>query len=259
MRPWTGATPAVAVMCALLGACLGCSGPAASGPSVDAGPEGNFALHFNGTTDYATTGTAGFPSGRVPQTISLWVRYSNATTTQIFVSLRRDFASGVRIGIHDGTVGAWTVYAGRTLVDAPVLPAAGVWHHVAYVFDLPDGGASNTLYVDGVVSATSTVVPDELTPVASWFGSYDGTTEPFAGDLDEIRIWHVARTSDEVLDDMQGIVSPRAPGLVAYFDCNAINGTRLPDNSGNGNDATLGGGDPLYMPTLVPSDVPPAM
>jgi hypothetical protein len=46
---------------------------------------------------------------------------------------------------------------------------------------------------------------------------------------------------------------------MAYFDCNAIEGTRLPDQSGNGNDATLGGGILAYMPTLVPSDVPSAL
>jgi hypothetical protein len=33
-------------------------------------------------------------------------------------------------------------------------------------------------------------------------------------------------------------------------------GTRMPDLSGNGNDATLGGGNPSYMPTLA-ADVPP--
>lgn len=109
------------------------------------------------------------------------------------------------------------------------------------------------------MSATSTATPDDLTPVAWWIGSLDGTDESFAGDIDEIRIWSIARTGDEVAEEMLGQVSAEEPGLVAYFNCNAIHGTRVPDESGNGNDATLGGGDPRYMPTLVPSDVPPAM
>jgi hypothetical protein len=237
--------------------CLGCSGRAAR--TADAGPVGNFALHFNGTTDYATTGTAGFPSAQRPQTISLWVRYSDATGAQAFVSLRKNFASGVQIGIHDGTIAVWTVYADRTLVAAPTIPSAGVWHHVAYVLSLPDGGGSNTLYIDGLVSATSTVTPDELTPLTSTLGALDQTSESFAGDIDEIRIWNLARTSQEVVQEMRGEVGPQEPGLMAYFDCNEIQGTRLPDQSGNGNDATLGSGIPAYMPTLVPSDVPSAL
>jgi hypothetical protein len=239
---------------------LGCSGSSALPPPLDAGATGNFALHFNGTTDYATTGTAGFPSGRLPQTLSLWVRYSDATGTQTFVALRQSFASGVEVGLRDGTIAVWTVFGGSTLVEAPKLPSAGVWHHVAYVFDLAsDGGYSNTLYIDGAVSATTAATPDKLTPLSSWLGSVDGTRQLYAGDMDEIRIWHLARSSDEVLQEMQGLVGSQEPGLVAYFDCDAIEGTRVPDQSGNGNDATLGGGNPAYMPTLVPSTVPPAM
>ena len=90
-------------------------------------------------------------------------------------------------------------------------------------------------------------------------GFVDGTRQLYAGDMDEIRIWHLARSSDEVLQDMQGLVGSQEPGLVAYFDCDAIEGTRVHDESGNGNDATLGGGNPAYMPTLVPSAVPPTM
>jgi hypothetical protein len=238
--------------------CLGCSGAPAS--PVDAGPPGNSALHFNGTTDYATTGTAGFPSALAPQTISLWVRYSDASSTQTFVSLRKDFASGVHLGIHDGTFAAWTVYAEHTLAAAPVIPSAGVWHHVAYVLEVSDSGAdSNMLYIDGVLSATSAATPDDRTPFTSSIGAFNQTSEAFAGDIDEIRIWNIARTSQEVGEEMRGEVNAQEPGLEAYFNCNAIVGTHVPDQSGNGNDATLGGGNPLYMPTLVPSDVPSPM
>jgi len=253
-RPARGAA-SLALVVALSPACSG----SGTSPPPDAGPTGNFALHFNGTTDYATTGTAGFPSGQVPQTISLWVRYAAADSTQTFVSLREDFASGIQVVIRDGTIAVWTVFGDVKLAEAPTPPLAGVWHHVAYVLDVPDGGYSNTLYIDGAVSATTTATPNQRTPVMSWIGSLDGTQDFFAGDLDEIRVWHLARTGEEVLEEMRGQVASKEPGLVAYFDCNVIQGTRVPDDSGNGNDATLGGGDPRYMPTLVPSDVPPAL
>jgi hypothetical protein len=87
-------------------------------------------------------------------------------------------------------------------------------------------------------------------------GSFDGLSSFYSGDLDELRIWNIARSATEVLEDMQGQVSDRASGLVAYFNFNTIQGDVVPDESGNGNNATLGGGDPSAMPTVVPSTVP---
>ncbi len=216
--------------------------------------DGALAFHAG---DFATTGTAGFPTANIPQTLSLWVQYASGSGTQVFLSLRSDFASGVNLGIRDGQVAAWPVYAGPPLVATSTLPAAGTWHHVAFVLDRSDaGGPVETLYVDGAVVATATMTPEKLTPLQSWIGSIDGTNDDFVGQVDEIRIWNEARTSAQVQDDMSGATPANAQGLVAYFDCDSIVGTRLPDASGSGNDATLGGGDPTRMPSLVPSTVP---
>jgi hypothetical protein len=216
----------------------------------------NGALEF-ATGDFATTGTAGFPTANNPQALSLWVQYATGSGTQVFLTLRSDFASGVNVGIHDGQIAAWPVYPGPVLVATSTLPAMGVWHHVAFVLDRTDaGGPLETLYVDGVAVATGAAAPDKLTPLASWIGSLDGTNDDFAGQMDEIRIWNVARTGPQIQDDMDGTTPADAPGLAAYFDCDSIHGTRVPDVSGNGNDATLGGGDPARMPSLVASTVP---
>lgn len=227
----------------------------------DASSGVNLALHFNGTSDFMTTGTAGFPTASDPQTLSMWVRSSDVSTPSVqpFIVLRRDERSGVALGIQNGTLQAWVVYGGRTLVQAATLPAAG-WHHVAYVQNpTPDGGGpASTLYIDGTQSATGPPNSTNLTPLSSWIGSFDGYGDGgfFAGDLDEIRVWAVARTPAGIVEDMQGRVDAGQPGLVAYFNCNVVCGSRVPDLSGEGNDGTLGGGDPRFMPTLVASTVP---
>jgi hypothetical protein len=196
------------------------------------------------------------------------VRYSGEADAQAFVSnpqavvsLQTDIESGVHVGIKNGEFAAWPEYERATdppLVSASSVPAMGEgWHHVAYVFDLVDGGQLNTLYVDGKEGAAREAAPNTLTPVSSFLGCSEEYADFFAGDMDEIRIWNVARTAAEVVQEMNGDVGASEPHLVAYFNCNAIqDGTRVLDNSGNGNDATLGGGDPAYMPTLVPSEVP---
>jgi hypothetical protein len=228
----------------------------ASAPDVVNLP--NHALHFDGVGDFATSGTAGFPTGSSPQTISLWVRYpplgDAGNLTQAFVVLRRDAASGIALGFRNGALAAWTIYGTKTLVQAPTLPAAGVWHHVALVLSPNDAGSEAvTLYVDGVVSASASAAPNELTPVSCWIGTLDGMTYLYAGDMDEIRVWVVARTQAQIVEEMNGEIPGPQPGLVALFDGDGIDGARLPDKSGNGNDATLGGGDPSRMPQQIPA------
>jgi hypothetical protein len=252
----------------------GCSPePAAPPPSdvaepCDASTDVDQSLHFNGVTDFMTTGTANFPTASDRQTLSMWVRPSDLVGQQTFMTLRRDVRSGVTLGIRNGNVAAWAVFGDHILVQAALTPAATAttdWHHVAYVQDMADAGMLfSTLYIDGVAVAMGDGNMNNLNPLSSWIGSFDG--EPadaissdgafFGGNLDEIRIWAVARTPAGIVEDMQGTVAAGEPGLVAYFNCRFVCGTRMPDLSGNGNDATLGGGDPQYMPTLS-ADVPP--
>jgi hypothetical protein len=234
---------------------------------ADAGPLTNHALAFNGATDYAQAGNANFVASSSPQTISLWVSFpandAGTAEEQDFISLQRDIQSGLHIGIKDGKLAAWRQYEDPKeppLVEA-TLPPAG-WHHVAYVLevDYVHHVYTNTLYINGKVIDTSTVVPNNLTPSLVFIGNsfqQSGYTNFFAGDLDEIRIWNVARTAVEVQEEMRGEVRSIEPGLVAYFNCNLIlDGGLLPDNSGNGNNALLGGGDPEDMPTLLLSNRP---
>jgi len=258
--------------CAAFGHLVGCGSATPSGPASDGGldascqtaPEPdasvvdsswavpNGALHFDGVSDYATSGTAQFPPPGGAQTIALWVQYFSSTGTQLFVGLHNDTLGGLELGLRDGTVAAWTVFGDHTLVAAPMLPAVGAWHHVAFVFD----GTTSTLYVDGVVRDSSTTPINVNTNISSWFGASDGLSEFFMGNMDEIAIWSIARTSSQVLDEMRGPLAPGQPGLAAYFNCNAICGSRVIDDSGNGNDLTLGGGDPSRSPTIVASSIP---
>jgi hypothetical protein len=221
-------------------------------------PDGDYALAFNGTTDYATTGTGGFPAGAHPQTLSFWARPARYSGTQVIVTLRRAMESGIVVGIRNGSFEAWQIYGSRTLVHAPSAPDAGAWHHVAYVFDLPDGGTGVArLYVDGAQVASASASPNARINLASWIGSLDGLSEFYAGDLDELRIWAVARTASEVHDEMAGTIADGSVGLVAYYDFNEGDPTFVPDLSGHGNNATLGGGDPAATPVRVLSDVGP--
>jgi hypothetical protein len=223
-------------------------------PPIIDGSAGGYALSFDGDNEYATAGDAGFPFVGGAQTLEMWINYASASGTQDFLVLRTDFQSGVQVGIHDGALAAWRVYADRVLVQAPTTPAAGDWHHVAYSYD----GTTHLLYLDGAEVDAQTVPADDRTPTSVWLGT-DGSGNQFKGKMDEVRVWGLTRTAAQVAADMAHTSAGAHAGLVAYwtFD-DAINGGSSIDLSGSGNTVTLGDGVASLMPTRVPSTAPVA-
>jgi hypothetical protein len=53
----------------------------------------------------------------------------------------------------------------------------------------------------------------------------------WAGVMDEVRIWKVARTPQQILDNMKVVLKPTEPGLVAYYRFNEGSGTTTNDES----------------------------
>jgi hypothetical protein len=215
----------------------------------------NLALSFDGISQYATAGNGGFPAASAVQTVEMWVNFPapSATTTADFLVMRLDLSNGVQIGIHAGALAVWRTYVDRVLAQAPTLPSANAWHHVAYSYDLK----VNTLYVDGAIADAEMTATDERTPTSVWLGTFDGTGELFAGALDEIRVWAVVRSPTEIQADMSHSAPGPADGLVAYwtFDDGGSVGRAL-DASGSGNDVTLGDGIAANMPARIPADEP---
>jgi hypothetical protein len=225
-------------------------------PPLD-GATAGYALSFDGVRQYATAGDADFAPVGGPMTIELWVNYAAPANTQDFVALRTSLPngseSGVQIGIHDGALAVWRAFVDRVLVQAPTTPPAGSWHHVAYTFD----ATTNILYVDGVPVDTNTNPTDTHTPTSAWLGTYDGYTNLFKGELDELRVWSVTRSATEIVTDMQHSSGQGDSDLVAYwtFD-DATDVGRSADLSGHGNDVTFGDGVAVLMPLRVPADIP---
>jgi hypothetical protein len=209
------------------------------------------ALSFDGAAQYASVGTAGFPFGLAPQTITLWVKPARLDGVQSLVVLRKDFQSGVQLGLQDGVLTAWRVFGGRVYAAASEPLSADTWYHVAYVYD----GATHHLYVDGVVRAVGTVEPNNRTPTTAWLGTRDGRTDLYAGRMDRVRLWSTAKSPEQIeLDRESDRADPEANVLDLSFD--EPTGLRAYDRSGRGNHATLGDGEDAWAPERVPSDRP---
>lgn len=90
----------------------------------------------------------------------------------------------------------------------------------------------------GTPTATTTTQPITL-------GNYPGDDARYQGELDEVRIWNLAKTQEQIIADAS-VTLNAGPGLVASYDFNqGVPGsdnsglTNLPDISGNGNDGAL--------------------
>lgn len=252
-------------MVLVLGACRGTQAPGSDAgllagdgltfdfpPIPDGGPAG-YALSFDGTKEYATAGDGGFAPPVAPMAVEMWIDCADVTGTQDFLALRTDFISGIEIGLHAGVLAVWRVSVDDVLVAAPSTPAPNTWHHVAYTYD----GFSHVLYIDGTAVASQTATTDKRTPTSAWLGTLDGSNNLFRGQMDEVRVWSLTRSADQVVADMRhGPVGPQS-GLGAYwtFD-DAVNGGQSVDLSGMGNTVTLGDGLASFMPIRVSSGAP---
>ncbi|MBX7227298.1 MAG: T9SS type A sorting domain-containing protein [Chitinophagales bacterium] len=137
----------------------------------------------------------------------------------------------------------------------------GLWHHIAVV----RYRKNISVYIDGnlckslLYSTTGETVTqsaywsfgggDKYTTGTTTWGNYFGMT----GDMDNVRIWNVAKTATEINElSSSTSVSPASLGLIGYWDFNDRGSQIIYDLSTSGNLATLGetldtdNSDPLY-------------
>ncbi|MEI7981668.1 MAG: LamG-like jellyroll fold domain-containing protein [Bacteroidota bacterium] len=140
-------------------------------------------------------------------------------------------------------------------VNTPQMLGLNTWYHLAGVFD----GTSLKIYVNGLLQNT-TVVSGAISPstgVVMNFGenpTFSGRY--FNGDMDEVRIWNVARTQTEIQQNMAVTLTGSEPGLTGYWTMNEGTGTITHDMTSNGNNGTLIN---MNASNWVPGFVPPGL
>lgn len=182
----------------------------------------------------------------------------------------------VRFGVGAGDAGG---DAGITLEgDTPVLD--GNWHHVACVRDAASG--TLRIYVDGSldhesapdVSTADLSFPNDGLPGGPSLAPYlvvgaekydEGPEHPsFHGDVDELRVWSVARTQAQIQASWFLVLPPDSVGLAGAWRMEEGAGTRVEDASAAHSPAgELAAGEPgngeWLSAALDPSDVAPVI
>ena len=144
----------------------------------------------------------------------------------------------------------------RTLYTAAGLIQPKTWYHVAGVVDTQEGVIR--VFINGVEVARSAFPKtamwrSELPLRIGWAHEEDKQYASFTGEIDEIRIWKVARTPAQIRNAMFTPLRGDEPGLVGYWGFEG-KGKIAIDATGNGGD---GGfiGDATRLQSELPAYV----
>lgn len=236
---------------------------------------------FNGTDDYVSKSSPSFITD-TQGTISLWVKLANNTQYSTIWGIARDVTanSEVRVDyrgddtkqlqvavIQNGTI----LFSGLTTANAITNTN---WHHIT----LTSNASTIKLYVDGIENVPNQSVLG--TNSGQWFSSATSANNftvgilkratpilPFAGKVDDIKVYNYARSVKQIVEDMLG--SPnRAVGAgggnagqpaVGYWkfdegvDNKCAGGTNDACNSGSGGSALDGAESGMAVPATSTS------
>ncbi|MDJ0569076.1 MAG: LamG domain-containing protein [Pleurocapsa sp. MO_192.B19] len=133
--------------------------------------------------------------------------------------------TGITFGFGDGS--SWTQETANNVLTPDS------WNHVATTFD----GVTYTLYINGE-AVHSTDKFAGKTPYASdqlTIGRVAGTGSYFQGEMDEVRVWDIARSAAEIGDHYQNSLTGEEAGLVAYwnFENESVEGNTVQDVAEN--------------------------
>ena len=216
-------------------------------PELHAAGGPGYALRFDGIDDHVQVGaSSSFPAVTNTFTIELWV---NPTATHGETGETNDGISGFglqRFAVFpdhgDNVYGAGNAGAGLSIGangisvfehGANYLPsllvysnAVSGWTHVALVYlnRQPQLYVNGALMRSGVTSMKTNVHASASLGGLVGYGNYQG-------DLDEVRIWKVARSQTQIRASMNRSLTGVEPNLVAYYRCDEGSGTTLEDGA----------------------------
>lgn len=115
------------------------------------------------------------------------------------------------------------------------------WNHVAAVYNGNTMVSTLQLYINGVPSGWEYVSGDILSsPNPIFIGESAGFPgRLFHGNMEEVRIWNIARTEQEINDNMDAELAGSEPNLIRYYKFNETSGLSALDSAGSGYNGIL--------------------
>ncbi|MDA9563906.1 LamG domain-containing protein [Flavobacteriales bacterium] len=219
-------------------------------------------LEFDGTNDFVEVADDNSLDLTDELTISAWIRLDDTSGVKGIVT-KYDSGPGAEsysLSINNAgdelqlfvtSTGAGWPYT--YIVSNSVNFQTNQWYHVAGTYN--NTGTDNIhLYVNGAEVAGTITNNDggansiEVTSVPILIGGYWEPPitphRPFDGQIDEVRVWNIARSETQIRDNMCRQLTGSETGLVGYWPMNegadntCSGGQDVCDQSGNGNHGT---------------------
>lgn len=182
------------------------------------------ALNFDGTDDYVSSGFLGI-SGSAARTVEAWIRTTTVTHpgnggSQMVITDWGASSTGARFTFNVLWNNAIRLEVAGNGVSGTIAVNDGNWHHVACVYD---PAATNTvkLYVDGVLDTQGNISVSVNSSSGNFqIGRRIDASKYFNGDIDEVKIWNVARSLPSIVADTASEYCNLPSGLIAYYRLN---------------------------------------
>lgn len=179
-------------------------------------------LDFDGSNDYVSTSipTVITNLGTSDFTVETWVKRTSSSTSRILFA---QVSTSTYVSILLNTSGIPYVYINNngstTSINTQTALTYNQWEHFAFTWNAST--STITAYINGVQTTNaggggSSSGSSGLMTI----GSRTDGTQNFGGELDEFRIWNVARTPCEIAATMNSDFTTTQPNLVAYYNFN---------------------------------------
>ena len=182
----------------------------------------DYALSFNGSSDYLEASEGSQYTSRAIYTVQTWVNPAVVACGSSNGCAIASHDGDWWIGIKDGKFQYLVYQAGQGsntgYVDSGVSATANTWSHLTLVRN----NTALTFYVNGIAVKTSTLTSGRSTysgypiKVGAHYGNH------FTGQIDELKIWSAVRDATAIATDMHTYQTSASTttNLIAYFDFN---------------------------------------
>ena len=188
-------------------------------------------------------------------TIEAWFNTTDSSSSGDIFSGTISNGHGILLEIRsDGTIrylhrnppgssGGLNIFSPKSYND-------GIWHHIAAVKEDSD----IFLYMDGEVVGSESGASSFSNNLDILFGKLKPNTSErhYQGELDEIRVWDIARSANEIRKNMYIPVISNTNGLISSWQFNDGSGFTLTDLKNNNNGALIDMSENDWIDSTIP-------
>lgn len=169
-------------------------------------------------------------------TVEFWMKSNGLATNETFFSYATADHSDEIVVYRQASGAHFKVRIQGATASYNLSPWDGDWHHIAIAWDGDAAGANLEVYLDGELEG-QTALQDQVTlnaPGNFMLGQNHAFGGAFAasgyrGLLDEVRVWNVARSEEEIQADLYRSLTGTEDGLVHFWPLGEGSGTGTAD------------------------------